>query len=220
MTLPYKLRGSSNKERFLHEYELNCLAHIVLLPGQTQTCSCGNKDITSDYYVFSFKTKGTHEETDTFYSGPGCGRELIEKAKIEAPPLINFLEGDVSFSGATGSSLRCEKGHKIVPFSPRNKELYIAISLLFMLWGNVRAGKLKNCSEFISNNPDKDAFSSNVLSLNRAIESTSKNTNTNLTLTEMITNMAINMNKKPKTYTFSVLNNILETEFHVDKIWL
>ena len=48
MNTKLTIRGDAQRKRFLGQNNIECIAHLVLLPRQMIKCCCNN-DITSDY---------------------------------------------------------------------------------------------------------------------------------------------------------------------------
>ena len=213
MNTKLTIRGDAQRKRFLGQNNIECIAHLVLLPRQMIKCCCNN-DITSDYYVFLYKPLFTEGKEDTFPAGPSCGKRFIELGMLSEPPLTNIFDNEVvhgrESSIGNHSHSSDNKIRLVDRMTPLNKEMYLAISLLFMIWENPQNGALFNYMLGIIKYPHSDIFKYKVKTLHNAIDSTRGRGER--TLHEMLKDMT---EGKCKKYDIPLIREILKKEYNI-----
>lgn len=207
------IRGDDARENFVRQNEITCVGHLYLQPGQSQLCCCGRKDITSEYFLFSCKAKQESDSEQTPYvitAGPGCGRKIAEKAGIRIPPIVSVFSGsNMVISGHSPGGVQKNEGDPF-SFSPINKEMYEALSILFTSWGKVTPGYLSACFESIVQNPCQDVSLKQVIALNRALLRGINEKKLSPGIQSIVCYLAAKAEKTPRKFSFPRLKKLLE----------
>jgi hypothetical protein len=125
-----KCRGKSTRRNIVQDYELEPIAHLQLLAGQTKR-SCTGDLLTDGYYCFSYAVRDG-SESGSFFCGEHAARHFLGMLGKEALPRFNPLRatGGAHVGSAGGASTQGQRG----PWYPVAKQLYDAVNLLVVCW--------------------------------------------------------------------------------------
>lgn len=168
---PFSCRGKEARIELVENYKIDCISHLVPLPGRIKTCICGRK-LDKSYYLFtrSLRNGEAYGNQESFYAGDNCADELIDRAEIARPVCVDpFSDRQLDLSFNANSNLSYKSNNAIQIRNPLNKELYDAISLLFMVWDNHPYGILSSILHQIAVYPDRSRSHRQVMVLNNAI---------------------------------------------------
>lgn len=120
-------RGTEKRKWIIGNYDVEPVAHIQLLAGQTKHSDAA-AIIENDYYIFNAinKNNGTKE---IIQCGMGAARDFLRLLNRRGLPLFNPLCGDSKSEGGKGSG-----GRERLVWDPIAKQLYNAIMWLIIAW--------------------------------------------------------------------------------------
>ena len=124
-------RGPKRRVEITKKYHLKPIAHTKLINGY-QLSSCTGRLLTDSYYSFRYENKADKSDTGTFYCGKPTGEHFMKLLKIQ--PLGMFNPLSTSNSGSYTTSTQTTNTN--LTWNPLAKELYTAINLLIIYWGN------------------------------------------------------------------------------------
>lgn len=196
MILPYRI-NSKTREKFLKTYTVDCVSHTLLMPNETQYCSCGQA-VTSNFFVFSFTNDNTN--FGMFTSGPSCGMEIVKLANLSTPSIFNpFVAGThKSYHHSTSEETKQETSIK---FTPINKEIYNLLNLYRCMTRKALDDSLLTVFKFITNNPRGNVFDSYIVRINNLLNDAVLKSNSK-SLQEYFETLAGNNNKKFRKFEF------------------
>lgn len=204
-------RGDENKERIRREWDLVPVLHTRLLNGQSIKCCC-EVGVTTTYYRFDATHRISGKRDVLFAHAQGCARKLMGIAPTIAPiPLFNPLQAAPLAHGARGGGAGGD-GARMHPF---NRELYEAIHLLLMCWGQPPAsgGPLVDILDEIRRAPDVALPLWKAKSVNSVVEKGQR------TLTAMLQALPP-QNPPMRAFDFPLMHEALENHRDRPVIWL
>lgn len=184
-----------------NNYNIECVAHIRLLNGQTIR-SDANKDIIDTYYIFRCVNKNNKNDVDRIICGTTAAKDFLQLAGLTAPPIFNMLH-DSSSGSASNSNGTISKQTDI--WNESAKQLYNAIMILITAW-NLKPGPIYKYLENAKRYKYCVPFVNRVDQINQIIH------RHNTSLRNIINTLA--QNNDIKNYEFNLLEDIL----HHDKI--
>lgn len=144
-------RGHETRKQIVHDYNVECIAHIMLLNNQT-IHSDAEREIENDYFVF-ICTHKTTEVKEKIVCGSGAAYDFLKLTNKKAPALFNMLTHANESLLNVGENNESHQHHsfkdnapsleKDVPllWNDAAKQLYNAIMVLIVAW-NLKPGKI------------------------------------------------------------------------------
>lgn len=186
------------------KYEINPVAHIQLLKGQTKRSDAG-ATIKKDYYIFEVKDKCTHECIDYIQCGMGAARDFLGLLNHKGLPIFNPLHVT---SGSKETNYRGDnkvnKGNT-ARWNPTARQLYNAIMWLIVIWDAKPGTPLFDFKEDIEKYSSVEPFSWKIKRVNSVIKNGAKG----LSLTEMIKKYRIDNEVRDELCEFNLLDEVL-----------
>lgn len=198
-------RGYDNRVKICEEYVIKPLTFAVLLNGQKKYSCAAHSMLTDRYYTFEYESRLNANEKGTFFVGESSGRDFINilksNSEVYDPPLFNPLITNLKNNSSTNENTDTD----IFKMTALNKELYIIINLLCIVWDVVPYGNLQAILEFCAT-AKIDTQDWAIKSVNNLIGKDAYGR----TLTQMIEDLKnINKDVKIKPYHFEKVQGIL-----------
>lgn len=199
----------------VQEYDIKPIAHVRLLNGQKRQ-SCTKDLLTDSYYCFSYKAKDS-DVTGTFLCGTYAANhflELIQHPKLKVfDPLVSENVGARTSNGTNGDGGLNDTWH------PTAKQLFNAINLIVICWGQVPGGVLQKIKNEIEENKNRRPLLRQIKAINTIIS----RDRGGRTLQQMLDDLRKNDNKI-RDFNFNLLNeslikNKVEPSFFGDVIY-
>ncbi len=118
-------RSTEKRQWIVQNYNVEPVAHIQLLAGQTKHSDAG-ATIENDYYIFEAVHK-VNGEKEVIQCGMGAARDFLKLLNHPGLPLFNPLHGEGGTGGSGG--MRVQE-----VWNPTAKQLYNAIMWLIIAW--------------------------------------------------------------------------------------
>lgn len=195
-------RGHDKRVEIVNNYEVNCVAHIMLLAGQ-EIYSDAERIIENDYYVFICVHKMTGEK-DKIICGGGAARDFFLLTHTSPPPIFNMLH---ILNPCTNLDLLNNRGasnKNIEKWDPAAKQLYNAIMILIVAW-NLKPGPIYDYLEEAKTYKNYKPFLYRVERINKILH------RNHTTMTKVIQKLR-EKNKNIKKYDFDLLSKILQDD--------
>lgn len=193
-------RSSKVREKMVQEYNIKPIAHVRLLNGQKRQ-SCTKDLLTDSYYCFSYKAKDS-DVTGTFLCGTYAANhflELIQHPKLKVfDPLVSENVGTITSNGTNRDRGLNDTWH------PTAKQLFNAINLIVICWGQVPGGVLQKIKNEIEKNKNREPLPGQIKAINTIISRDSKGR----TLQQMLDDLRKN-NNMIRVFHFNLLNESL-----------
>lgn len=184
----------------VQEYNIKPIAHVRLLNGQKRQ-SCTKDLLTDSYYCFSYKAKDS-DVTGTFLCGTYAANhflELIQHPKLKVfDPLVSENVGTITSNGTNRDRGLNDTWH------PTAKQLFNAINLIVICWGQVPGGVLQNIKNEIEKNKNREPLPGQIKAINTIISRDRKGR----TLQQMLDDLRKN-NNMIRDFHFNLLNESL-----------
>ncbi|MEO3946731.1 hypothetical protein [Gorillibacterium sp. CAU 1737] len=184
----------------VQEYNIKPIAHVRLLNGQKRQ-SCTKDLLTDSYYCFSYKAKES-DVTGTFLCGTYAANhflELIQHPKLKVfDPLVSENVGTITSNGTNRDRGLNDTWH------PTAKQLFNAINLIVICWGQVPGGVLQKIKNEIEKNKNREPLPGQIKAINTIISRDSKGR----TLQQMLDDLRKN-NNMIRVFHFNLLNESL-----------
>ncbi|MGY5345906.1 hypothetical protein ACXFAU_26045 [Paenibacillus glucanolyticus] len=184
----------------VQEYNIKPIAHVRLLNGQKRQ-SCTKDLLTDSYYCFSYKAKDSYV-TGTFLCGTYAANhflELIQHPKLKVfDPLVSENVGTMTSNGTNRDRGLNDTWH------PTAKQLFNAINLIVICWGQVPGGVLQKIKNEIEKNKNREPLPGQIKAINTIISRDSKGR----TLQQMLDDLRKN-NNMIRDFHFNLLNESL-----------
>lgn len=210
-------RGDENKERIRREWDFLPVLHTHLLNGQSIQCCC-ERSVTTTYYRFDATHRISGKRDVLFAHAQGCARKLMGIAPTIAPiPLFNPLQAAPAAQGPRGGGAGGDGAGAGARMHPFNRELYEAIHLLLMCWGQQQAsgGPLVEILDEIRRAPEAALPHWKAKSVNTVIEKGKSKQ----TLTAMLQALPP-QNPPMRVFDFPLMHRALEGHRDKPVIWL
>ena len=127
-------RSTEKRQWIVQNYNVEPMAHIQLLAGQTKHSDAG-ATIEKDYYIFEAVNK-VNGAKEIIQCGMGAARDFLKLLNHEGLPLFNPLhgKGDVGGNGGEprGGGAGGRRAQEI--WNPTARQLYNAIMWLIIAW--------------------------------------------------------------------------------------
>jgi hypothetical protein len=193
-------RSSKVREKMVQEYNIKPIAHVRLLNGQKRQ-SCTKDLLTDSYYCFSYKAKDS-DVTGTFLCGTYAANhflELIQHPKLKVfDPLVSENVGTITSNGTNRDRGLNDTWHSTA------KQLFNAINLIVICWGQVPGGVLQKIKNEIEKNKNREPLSGQIKAINTIISRDRKGR----TLQHMLDDLRKN-NNMIRDFHFNLLNESL-----------
>lgn len=193
-------RSSKVREKMVQEYNIKPIAHVRLLNGQKRQ-SCTKDLLTDSYYCFSYKAKDS-DVTGTFLCGTYAANhflELIQHPKLKVfDPLVSENVGTITSNGTNRDRGLNDTWH------PTAKQLFNAINLIVICWGQVPGGVLQKIKNEIEKNKNREPLPGQIKAINTIISRDRKGR----TLQQMLDDLRKN-NNMIRDFHFNLLNESL-----------
>jgi len=184
----------------VQEYNIKPIAHVRLLNGQKRQ-SCTKDLLTDSYYCFSYKAKDS-DVTGTFLCGTYAANhflELIQHPKLKVfDPLVSENVGTITSNGTNRDRGLNDTWH------PTTKQLFNAINLIVICWGQVPGGVLQKIKNEIEKNKNREPLPGQIKAINTIISRDRKGR----TLQQMLDDLRKN-NNMIRDFHFNLLNESL-----------
>ncbi|MUG46735.1 hypothetical protein GNP95_17245 [Paenibacillus woosongensis] len=193
-------RTSKVREKLIQEHDIKPIAHVRLLNGQKRQ-SCTKEVLTGSYYCFSYRAKNS-DITGTFLCGTYAAEdflELIHHPKLKVfDPLVSENVGTRTSNGTNRDGGFNDTWH------PTAKQLFNAINLIVICWGQVPGGVLQKIKNEIEKNKNREPLPRQIKAINTIISRDRKDR----TLQQMLDDLRKN-NNKIRDFHFNLLNESL-----------
>ena len=195
-------RSTEKRPWIVQNYNVEPVAHIQLLAGQTKHSDAG-ATIEKDYYIFEAVHK-VNGKKEVIQCGMGASRDFLKLLNHEGLPLFNPLHGDGGNDGehrgdGTGGRREQEKWNSTA------KQLYNAIMWLIIAWDAKPGTPLFEFRSDIVKYKRFEPFGWKVKRVNSAIQSGGKGK----TLTEIIDGFRQNNDVRDDLCQFDLLIGII-----------
>jgi len=200
-------RGHEQRKIICQEYILRPLTFTVLLSNQ-QKYSCASHSMLKDrYYTFEYESRLNANDKGTFFVGESSGRDFINILKsygnVYEPPLFNPLKIINKNINKINSNTVDTTNTDIFKMTELNKEVYIAINLLCMIWDTIPFGNIQSILEFCAT-AKVNTQDWSIKSINNLIGKDYYNR----TLYQMI--KELDYSNKIKQYDFKLITKIID----------
>ncbi len=125
-----KCRGREKREWIVENYDVEPIAHIQLLNGQTKY-SDAERPIENDYYIFKAISKKDIEE-ETIICGMGAARHFLKLINHEGLPIFNPLVGENHKNGDHNVNATIKQNDN-ERWNPVAQQLYNAIMWIILI---------------------------------------------------------------------------------------
>jgi len=160
----FHCRGKETRIRLVQVYDIVPISHTSLLKGQEKHSAAGDT-ITKEYYRFSYKNKGTTDNTETFIVGMYVARHFLKLLNHEPIPLLNPLKSNLN-------NPRCQENKPVEmqkeKWNSLALELYTVINIILMTWDK-DITILSKILEKIIKNKNTEPFLGDIKSVNTII---------------------------------------------------
>ena len=193
-------RTIEKRQRIIRNCDVEPVAHIQLLSGQTKNSDAG-ATIERDYYIFEAvnKVNGTKEN---ILCGMGAARDFLRLLNHEGLPLFNPLHGENGVGGAPMGGA----GEAQPVWNPMARQLYNAIMWLIIAWDAKPGTPLFEFRKDIEKNKRFEPYNWKVKRVNSIIQRDGKGR----TLTEIIDDFRIHNNIRDDLCRFDLLVEVIE----------
>lgn len=193
-------RGTETRHNIIKKYNVEPVAHIKLLAGQSKN-SDAEATIRDEYYIFS-ATRKLDGKTEIIQCGMGAARDFLRMLDIAGLPLFNPLKGkNISKTKIVSkeNKTRCER---MSDWNATAKQLYNAIMWLIIAWDAKPDTPLFEFKNDIEKYKNLNPFDWKIKRVNTAIANGGKGK----TLTEIVDSFRKNNVIKDDMCDFSLLN--------------
>ncbi|MBG9787125.1 hypothetical protein ABD74_05240 [Brevibacillus laterosporus] len=193
-------RSSEVREKLVQEYDIKPIAHVRLLNGQERR-SCTKDLLTDSYYCFSYRAKNG-DVAGTFLCGTYAANhflELIHHPKLKLfDPLTSETTGAETSEGTNRNAGFNDTWH------PAAKQLFNAINLIVICWGQAPGGVLQKIKDEIERYYKREPLPRQIKAINTIIS----RDRGGRTLQQMLDDLR-NKNNKMRNFRFDLLNEAL-----------
>lgn len=194
-------RSSKVREKLIEEYDIKPISHVRLLNGQ-KFQSCTKDVLTDSYYCFSYRAKNSNI-MGTFLCGTYAAEhflKLIQHPKLKVfDPLVSENVGTQRSNGTNS-----DRGLNDDSWHPAARQLYNAINLIVICWGQVPGGVLQKIKNEIENNKKREPLPRQIKGINTIIS----RDRGGRTLQQMLDDLRKN-NNNIRDFHFNLLNESL-----------
>lgn len=195
-------RSTEKRQWIVQNYNVEPVAHIQLLAGQTKHSDAG-ATIEKDYYIFEAVHK-VNGKKEVIQCGMGASRDFLKLLNHEGLPLFNPLHGDGGNDGEhRGDGAGGRRAQET--WNPAAKQLYNAIMWLIIAWDAKPGTPLFEFRSDIVKYKRFEPFGWKVKRVNSAIQSGGKGR----TLTEIIDGFKQNNDVRDDLCQFDLLIGII-----------
>lgn len=195
-------RSTERRQWIVQNYNVEPLAHIQLLAGQTKHSDAG-ATIEKDYYIFEAVHKGNGKK-EVIQCGMGASRDFLKLLNHEGLPLFNPLHGDGGNDGEhRGDGAGGRRTQET--WNPTAKQLYNAIMWLIIAWDAKPGTPLFEFRSDVVKYKRIEPFGWKVRRVNSAIQRGGKGK----TLTEIIDGFRQNNDVRDDLCQFDLLIGII-----------
>lgn len=195
-------RSTEKRQWIVQNYNVEPVAHIQLLEGQTKHSDAG-ATIEKDYYIFEAVHK-VNGKKEVIQCGMGASRDFLKLLNHEGLPLFNPLHGDGGNDGEhRGDGTGGRRAQET--WNPTAKQLYNAIMWLIIAWDAKPGTPLFEFRSDIVKYKRFEPFGWKVKRVNSAIQSGGKGK----TLTEIIDGFRQNNDVRDDLCQFDLLIGII-----------
>lgn len=195
-------RSTEKRQWIVQNYNVEPVAHIQLLAGQTKHSDAG-ATIEKDYYIFEAVHK-VNGKKEVIQCGMGASRDFLKLLNHEGLPLFNPLHGDGGNDGEHrgdgAGGMRAQE-----TWNPTAKQLYNAIMWLIIAWDAKPGTPLFEFRSDIVKYKRFELFGWKVKRVNSTIQSGGKGR----TLTEIIDGFRQNNDVRDDLCQFDLLIGII-----------
>ena len=192
-------RGTKTRQKIITEYNVEPIAHIKLLKGQSKH-SDAEATIKDEYYIFKAIRK-SDGRTEIIQCGMGAARDFLNMLGISGLPLFNPLTEKNTNETNTISNRVGGRHAKIDDWNPTAKQLYNAIMWLIIAWDAKPNTPLFEFKDDIEKYKKFNPFDWKIKRVNTVIA----NGGNGRTLTEIVGIFRENNNIKDSICDFSLL---------------
>lgn len=197
-------RSTEKRQWIVRNYNVEPVAHIQLLKGQTKYSDAG-AIIENDYYIFQAVGRASGK-METIQCGMGAARDFLKLIGHEGLPLFNPLHGEASAGGHSGGNSVGHGGKKTVAvWNPIAQQLMNAIMWTILIIDAKPDTTIFKIREKVYRFKDREPFPSLVKSVNTII---GKNLG-GKTLTEAINELKLYNNVRDDMCQFNKLVDII-----------
>lgn len=193
-------RGTKTRQRIITEYNVEPIAHIKLLKGQSKH-SDAEATIKDEYYIFNAIRKGDGR-TEIIQCGMDAARDFLNMLGISGLPLFNPLKEESTNKTNTILKRDGSKCKKIDDWDATAKQLYNAIMWLIIAWDAKPNTPLFEFKDDIVKYKRLNPFDWKIKRVNTVIS----NGGNGKTLTEIIDGFRESNNIKDSICDFSLLD--------------
>jgi len=193
-------RLSKVREKLVQEYEIKPIAYVRLLNGQERR-SCTKDLLIDSYYCFSYRAKNS-DITGTFLCGTYTANHFLELIQHPKLKLFNPLVSE-NVGTRTSSGTNKDKGLNDT-WHPTAKQLFNAINLIVICWGQVPGGVLQKIKNEIEKNKSREPLPKQIKSINTIISKDKKGRTLQLMLDDLRKN-----DNMIRDFHFNLLNESL-----------
>lgn len=193
-------RSTEKRQWIVQNYNVEPVAHIQLLAGQTKHSDAG-ATIEKDYYIFEAVHK-VNGKKEVIQCGMGASRDFLKLLNHKGLPLFNPLHGD---GGNDGEHRGDGAGGRRAQETWNPTELYNAIMWLIIAWDAKPGTPLFEFRSDIVKYKRFEPFGWKVKRVNSAIQSGGKGR----TLTEIIDGFRQNNDVRDDLCQFDLLIGII-----------
>lgn len=194
-------RGKERRQWIVDNYNVQPVAHIQLLKGQTKHSDAGAV-IENDYYIFEAVNKRT-DEKDIIQCGMGASRDFLAMLNHKGLPLFNPLHRDarnVVSGGREAQPKNTERQNKDT-WNPIAEQLYNAIMWTIIIINAKPNSPIFDIREKVYQYKYKRPFDSQIRGVNTIIQKNLQGK----TLTEAINKLRENNNVRNNMCQFDLL---------------
>jgi hypothetical protein len=163
-------RYEETRIRLVEKYDIVPSSRLPLLKGQTKHSATGDI-IKREYYCFSYKSKNSNEEYETFIVGSCAAKHFLKLLNHTPLQMFDIFESHKEKLNKRKNQTTLIGKEK---WNPLAKELYRVINIILMAW-DTNGRTLSKILQEINNNQTREPPPSLIKSVNTIISKDSKN---------------------------------------------